>query len=61
MLVYRLNKVFSDQNIKEPKYRNTMLHYEVYRERCIFSNVINVKNYFIKNADELTDLIKLID
>ena len=59
--MYRVNKVFSDQNLKQPKFRQTMLFYEHFRERAIFNNVGSVKEYFNGNIQELTDIIKLID
>ena len=61
MLLYRSNKVFSDQNIREPKFRNTTIYFEHFRERAIFNNIRNVKEYFIKHPEELTSLISLID
>lgn len=61
MLMYRMNKVFSDQNIKEPKFRETMLYYEHFREKAIFNNVSNVKEYFIGHSQELTELVKIVD
>jgi hypothetical protein len=61
MLMYRMNKVFSDQNIKEPKFRETMLYYEHFREKAVFNNVSNVKEYFINHPQELTELVKVVD
>jgi hypothetical protein len=61
MLMYRMNKVFSDQNIKEPGFRNTMIYYEHFRERAVFKNVTNVRRYFQEHLDELTELVRHVD
>lgn len=61
MLLYRVNKVYSDQNAECAKYRTTMEYYEFYRERAIFKNVINVKNYLKEHLNELTDLVRFAD
>lgn len=61
MLMYRVNKVFSDQNLKEPKFRQTMLFFEHFRERAIFNNVQHVTRYLTEHINELTEIIKLID
>ena len=61
MILYRVNKVFSDQTNECAKYRTTMEYYEFYRDRAIFKNVINVKNYFKNHLNELTELVRLVD
>jgi len=50
MILLRINKVFSDQNLKDTRFRETMIFYDHFRERAVFKNVDNVKNYFIKNV-----------
>jgi len=49
MILLRINKVFSDQNLKDTRFRETMIFYSQFRLRAIFKNVDNVKNYYIKN------------
>jgi hypothetical protein len=60
-LLYRINKVFSDQNLKDKRYRETMLFFEFYRERSIFNNIENVLRYFKDNPSDLTSIVEIID
>jgi hypothetical protein len=38
-----------------------MIFFDHYRERAVFNNVENAKQYFIKNLSELTEVIKTVD
>lgn len=49
MIMFRCYKVFSDQNIKEPKFRDIMLYYDHYRERAIHNNIKNAQQYFLEH------------
>jgi hypothetical protein len=49
MILLRINKVFSDQNIKDTRFRETMIFYDHFRCRAVFKNVDNAKEYFSEN------------
>lgn len=49
IILFRINKVFSDQNIKDTRYRETMIFWDHFREKAIFNNVDNLKNYFVNH------------
>lgn len=61
MINFRINKVFSDQNIKDSRYRETMIYFEHFKERAVFNNVGNVCDYFKQHLDELTEIIWAVD
>jgi hypothetical protein len=48
-MLYRINKVFADQNTDDTRFRETISFWEHFRQRAIFNNVDNVKDYFKNN------------
>jgi hypothetical protein len=38
-----------------------MMFFDHYRERAVFNNVENVKDFFLSNLQNLTQIIKIVD
>ena len=47
---YRVNKIFSDQNLKDTRYRNATDWYSHLRDRAIFANIDHVLSYLKNNS-----------